>query len=97
MLIRGLNHFRPYFVGRRQTGFKLRAAMSSLFCWLHLRTGSVRRSQGIGGHPVRAKSLLKFFPATLSVDQAKLIDRCDRIVLIVKVLVQIVERLSILR
>ena len=26
--------------------FRLRAAMPSLFCWLHLRTGSVRISQG---------------------------------------------------
>ena len=32
---------------------------------------------------MRAKSLLKFLPATLSVDQAKSIDRCDGIVLIV--------------
>jgi hypothetical protein len=35
----------------------------------------------IRGHPVRAKSLLKFVPATLSVDQTKSIDGCDGIAL----------------
>jgi hypothetical protein len=57
--------------------------MSSLFSGFTFGPDPFVDRKVVRGHPVRAKFLLKFFPATLSVYQDKSIDRCDRIVLIV--------------